>query len=138
MRDMGTPHQRMQELCNCYTETDFLKEMARIEGDSDKDEAALKWLALAVLYGVDREAKKISLERSADGGIQVVAKYRDSTLPDPGREIGGKVIEAVRGITHIDGKKGEIPLAIGIRDSNLQIRIQVKEEGGKEKITLEF
>ena len=138
MKDMGTPHQKMQDLCNCYALTDPLKEMSLITGDPEKEEAALKWLALAVLYGVDRNAKKISLERSADGRIQVMAKYKESALPEPGREIGAKVIEAARRISHIEGKKGEIPLAIGIRDSNLQIRIRVREEGGTEKITLEF
>jgi hypothetical protein len=138
MRDMGTPHQRMQELCSCYAETDPLKEMSRITADSDKDEAALKWIALAILYGVDRNAKKISLERSADGDIQVTAKYKESSLPGPGKEIGGKIIEAARRISRIEGKKGEIPLAIGIRDSSLEIRIRVNKEGNTEKITLEF
>ncbi len=138
MRDMGTPHKRMQELCDCYAETDPLKEMAMIQSDKDKEEAALKWLALAVLHGVDRNAKKISLELTSDGKITVTAEYRDTDLPTPGREIGRKIIEAARQITHIEEKKGEIPLAIGIRDSSIEIRMNVKQENGAEKITLEF
>jgi len=138
MRDMSTPHKRMQELCDCYAETDLLKEMAMIHSDADKDEAALKWLALAVLHGVDRNAKKISLERASDGGVRVSAEYKETDLPAPGKEIGAKVLEAARQITHIDEKKGEIPLAIGIRDSSIEIRVKVKREGASEKVTLEF
>jgi hypothetical protein len=138
MRDMGTPHKRMQELCDCYAETDPLKEMAMIGSDTDKDEAALKWIALAVLHGVDRNARKISLERKADGSVFVRAEYRDIDLPAPGKEIGAKIVEAARQITHIEEKKGEIPLAIGIRDSSIEIRVEVKQEDGAERITLKF
>lgn len=138
MRDMGTPHKKMQELCDCYAETDLLKEMAIIHSDADKDEAALKWLALAVLHGVDRNAKKISLERASDGSVRVSAEYKKTDLPTPGKEIGKKVLEAARQITHIEEKKGEIPLAIGIRDSSIEIRMKVKRAGESEKVTLEF
>jgi hypothetical protein len=138
MRDMGTPHQRMQALADCFAETDPLKEMAILPDDDDKDEAALKWLALAVLHGISRNAKKISLERTVDGNVRAVAEYEDTELPSPGREIGERIIRAARDITHIEGRKGEIPLAIGIRDSSVEIRAKVKEEGGREKITLKF
>jgi hypothetical protein len=138
MRDMSTPHKRMQELCDCYAETDLLKEMAMIHSDTDTEEAALKWLALAVLHGVDRNAKKISLERASDGGVRVSAEYNETDLPAPGKEIGAKVLEAARQITHIEEKKGEIPLAIGIRDSSIEIRVKVKREGASEKVILEF
>ena len=138
MRDMGTPHKRMQELCDCYAETDLLKEMAMIHSDADKDEAALKWLALAVLHGVDRNASRISLERTSDGSIRVTAEYKETDLPAPGKEIGEKVIEAARQITHIEESKGEIPLAIGIRDSSIEVRVKVKREDSSEKVTLKF
>jgi hypothetical protein len=138
MRDMGTPHQRMQELCDCFAETDYLKEMGLLSKDQDKDEAALKWLALAVLHGIDKNAKKISFERTSDGKVRVTAEYDEAELPSPGGEIGRKIIEAARAITHIEGTKGETPLAIGIRDSSVEIRAKVKEEHGAEKVTLKF
>ena len=138
MRDMGSPHKRMQELCDCFAETDPLKEMALLSQDQDKEESPLKWLALAVLHGVDRNAKKISLQKEKDGSIRVFAEYRDTDLPAPDRETGKKILDAVRQITHIEGKKGEIPLAIGIRDSSIEIMVKVKEEDGSEKITLKF
>ena len=138
MRDMGTPHQRMQELCDCFAETDPLKEMALLSHDEDKEEAALKWLALAILHGVDRNAKKICLERTAKGSVKAEAEYRDSELPTPGAEIGGKVMEAARKIGHIESEKGEMPLAVGIRDSSVEIRMEVERKHGDEKITLTF
>lgn len=138
MRDMGTPHQRMQELCDCFAETDPLREMAVLHADADKEEAALKWLALAVLHGVDRNAREISLERTAEGTIRATAVYGEAEIPSPGEEIGRKIIEAARRIAHIEGEKGEMPLAVGIRDSSIEIRVAVKEGDGSEKITLTF
>jgi hypothetical protein len=138
MKDMSTPHQRMQELCDCYAETDYLKEMALLSADADKEEAALKWLALVVLHGVDRNAKEISLERSADGIVRVIAEYRDSDLPAPSKDIGEKIVAAMRQITHIEGAKGEIPLAIGIRDSSIEVQAKIKEKDGGESISLKF
>jgi len=138
MRDMGSPHQRMQELCDCFAETDPLKGMALLVNDEDKEEAALKWLALAVLHGVDRRVKEISLERSAGGTVRAEVEYRDAELPSPGKEIGAKVIQAVRQITHLEGRKGKIPLIVGIRDSSIEITVKIEEEHGGEKITLEF
>ncbi len=138
MRDMGTPHQRMQELCDCFVESDPRKEMALLGGDQDKEEAALKWLALAILHGVDRRAKTISLERTSDGRVKAEAEYRDRELPAPRAEIGAKVIEAARQISHIEEDKGETPLAVGIRGSSIEILMEVKRKAGEEKITLRF
>ncbi|MGA3175073.1 MAG: hypothetical protein ABSE25_11710 [Syntrophorhabdales bacterium] len=137
MRDMDTPHKRMQELCDCFAETDPLKEMAFVVRDADKEEAALKWLALAVLHGIDRHAKKISFERRADGSVKAEAEYRDAELPSPGPEIGARVIDAARQITHIEGR-GEIPLAVGIRDSSIELLVNVRKDSRGEKITLKF
>ena len=114
------------------------EEMALLGRDADKEEAALKWLALAVLHGVDRHAKKISLERGADGSVAAKAEYREAELPSPGPEIGEKIMAAARQISHIEDKEGEMPWAVGIRDSSIEIRVKVKKENGGEKITLIF
>lgn len=138
MKDMETPHKRMQELCDCYAETDPLAEMAMLHKDADKEEAALKWLALAVLHGVDRNAERISLQKTADGTVKATAVYKEGGLPSPGSEIGKRIMDAARQVTHIEGKKGQTPLAVGIRDSSIEIRVEVAEEGGGETITLRF
>ncbi len=138
MKDMTTPHKRMQELCDCFAETDPLAEMALVRKEADKEEAALKWLALAILHGIDRRAKKISLKKYADGRVEAEAEYEDGELPSPGAEIGERVIQAMRQVTHIEGKKGEIPLAVGIRDSSIELLAKVDKDDDCEKITLKF
>jgi hypothetical protein len=112
--------------------------MSEIKGDGDKDEAALKWLALAALHGVTDNAKEISIMRAPDGNIKVTAKYRESELPSPGSEIGEKIINAVREITHIEGNKGKSPLALGIREDSIELRIKMKTKDEGARVTLKF
>jgi hypothetical protein len=138
MRDMESLHLEVIRLCDCYAETDPLREMAVLNKDKDKDEAALKWVALAVLHGVDRSAEEITLSKGADGSIKVAAEYRATELPTPGRDIGTKIIDSLRKIAHIEGAKGELPLALGIRDSNIEIKVKVKQDKTGEKVTLKF
>ena len=138
MRDKQSLHLKVQELCDCYATTDPLKEMSILKGDEDKDEAALKWLALAVLHGINANAKRISITRSNDGEVKVMAEYRKTDLPDPGTDIGKRIIESVRGITHLEGEKGKILLAMGVRDGSIEMNIKVKQDEDGETVTLKF
>ncbi len=140
MRDMGTPHRRMQDLCDCFAETDPLREMALLGRDEDREEAALKWLALAVLHGIDRGAQEISLQRAADGAVRVKARYRETELPSPGGDLGERIIRAARRIGHIEEEqdKSETPWAIGIRDSSIEVRVSIERQGDAERVTMEF
>ncbi|HIJ56674.1 MAG TPA: hypothetical protein HPQ03_11200 [Deltaproteobacteria bacterium] len=138
MKEKRNLHLKVQELCDCYATTDPLKEMSNVKNDADKDEAALKWIALAALHGVNNSAKKVSISRSADGQITVKAKYREAELPTPGEAVGGKIIEAVREITHLEADKGKTPLALGIRDSSVELSVKLKSKDGFECITLKF
>ena len=138
MKEKRNVHLKVQELCDCYATNDPLKEMSTVKHDGDKDEAALKWLALSALHGVNGNAKEITITRSKDGEITVTAKYRESELPSPGPDIGAKIIEAVREITHIEGDKGETPLALGIRNDSIEIQVTMNSEEDKEEVTLKF
>jgi hypothetical protein len=138
MKEKRNVHLKVQELCDCYATNDPLKEMSTVKNEGDKDEAALKWLALSALHGVNGNAKKITITRSKDGEINVTAEYRESELPSPGSDIGAKIIEAVREITHIEGDKGETPLALGIRNDSIEIQVKMNSEEDKEKVTLKF
>jgi hypothetical protein len=138
MKEKRNLHLKVQELCDCYATNDPLKEMSQIKGDSDKDEAALKWLALAALHGVNDNAQEVIISRSMDGEIKVTAKYREAELPSPGPEIGEKIIAAVREITHIDGGKGKTPLALGIRQDSIELEIKMKSKVEGEKVTIKF
>jgi len=138
MKDKESTHKKVQELIDCYATNDPLKEMSTLSGDSDSEEAALKWLALAALHGVNANASKITLKRKPDGSVMVSAKYREGQLPSPGGEIGRKVVAAMREITHIEESKGKTALALGMRDSSINLKVKVKSEEGAEKIVLKF
>ncbi len=138
MRDKGGLHLKLQEFCDCYATTDYLKEMSTVDSESDMEQGALKWLALAVLHGINSGAEKLSLERKEDGRMHATAKYKKTELPSPGPEVGEKVLNVVRQISHIEGEKGKLPLALGIGDSSIEVLVKVKEEEGEQKVTIKF
>jgi len=138
MKDKRNFHLEVQEHIDCFANTDPLKEMSEINGDTDKDQAALKWMALTVLHGINFNAKKISLRTTADGTTTVHAKYRKADLPSPGGDIGRNVIEAVRQITHFEGAEGKGPLALGVRNDSLEIGVSVKRDEHGETVTFKF
>lgn len=136
--DTGGFHKKMQQHIDCYAETDYLTELARVRDEPDLEQAALNWLALVILHGIEANADKISLELSAEGRTEVIAEYREARLTSPGRDISGKVIEIMRRITHIDADKGELPLAVGIRDSSINMEIKLKKKDDREKLVFKF
>lgn len=138
MKDTTSLHLKVQELCDCFATTDPLKEMSKLASSTDTDEDALKWIALAVLHGINDNAKEIVLTTTEDGSVEVTAKYRITQLPSPGAEIGEKVIEAVRGITHIEKDKGKTPLALGFRNNDLNLKIKTKKKDKKNIVEIHF
>ena len=138
MKDQRNLHLKVQEMIDCYATTDPLKEMSRLNADTDGEEAAIKWLALAALHGINAGAENISLHRSLDGTVQVTAKYRRASLPTPGSDIGAKVLSAAREVTGVDRKKGKSPLALGVRDSSVELQVKVKSDSGEERLSLKF
>jgi hypothetical protein len=138
MKEKRNLHLKVQEMCDCYATGDPLKEMSIIKNDEDREEAALKWLALAALHGVNNNAEEITITRSSEGNVRVVAEYRESELPSPGSEVGGKIVDALREITHIEEDKGKTPLSLGIRNDSVELKIKFKAKKGKEKITIKF
>jgi len=138
MKEKRNLHLKVQEMCDCYATGDPLKEMSIVKNDEDIEEGALKWLALAALHGVNNNAEEITITRDPDGQVRVVAEYRKTELPSPGLEVGGKIVDAVREITHIEEDKGEITLALGIRQDTVNLQIKFKAKKDKEKITIKF
>jgi hypothetical protein len=137
MKDSSSLHKKVQEMIDCYMSTDPLREMANVPSDTDKDEAAIKWLALAALHGINSRAKKITIQQEGDE-YAVIAEYRKSGLPNPGRDVGQKVLNDIREIMHLEEKEGAMPLALGMRDSSVELTLKADLEEGKEKVTLEF
>lgn len=138
MKEKRNLHLKVQELCDCYATTDPLKEMSALGRDKDQEEAALKWLALAALHGVNHNAETITVSRNSKGQVKVVARYRETELPSPGSEVGQKIMSAVREITHIEGDKGKTILALGMRNDSLELKVKIKVKGEQEKVAIEF
>ena len=138
MKEKRNLHLKVQELCDCYATTDPLKEMSALGQDKDKEEAALKWLALAALHGVNHNADEITIKRDSKGQFKVFAKYRETELPSPGAEVGQQIMAAVREITHIEGEKGKTVLALGMRNDSLELKVKVQAKGGQEEVEIEF
>jgi len=138
MKDAGNLHQKVQGLCDCFATNDPLKEMSQVKNDSDTDEAALKWIALAILHGINSNAKEITISNSPGDGVKVTAEYRKADLPSPGSPIAEKIINAVREISHLEGTKAETTLAFGIRNNSMDLKIKSKHEGDDQKISIKF
>jgi hypothetical protein len=138
MKEKRNVHLKVQELCDCYATNDPLKEMSVVKNDDDKEEAAFKWLALASLHGINNNAKEVTLTRSKNGDVRVTAKYRETDLPSPGSDVGAKIIEALREVTHIEGDKGKMPLSLGIRNDSIELQVKMKSKDKGEKITIRF
>lgn len=138
MKDKSNIHLKVQELCDCYATNDPLKEMSVVKNEADQEEAALKWLALASLHGVNNNAKEVTLTRLRNGDVRVTAKYRETDLPSPGAEVGAKIMEAIREVTHIEGGKGKSPLALGIRNDSIELEVKMKTKDEGERVTIKF
>jgi len=138
MKEKRNLHLKVQELCDCYATSDPLREMSVVKDETDKEEAALKWIALAALHGINANAEKISIRRTKDGEVQVGVKYRKSDLPSPGPQAGEKIIDAVREITQIEDANGKSPLSLGIRGNSIDLKVKVKSKEDTASVTIEF
>lgn len=138
MKDTVSIHKDVQNMCDCYATTDPLREMSVLGKDADPAAAAVKWFALAALHGVNNNAQSVSIRRKADGNVTVSAEYRQTELPSPGSDVGEGIFEAVKAMTHVDGDRGQSELALGIRDSSLDLRVRLNKEGDEESVTIDF
>jgi hypothetical protein len=138
MQDTGNLQLKVQEMADCYATSDPLREMSIIEKEENKEEGAVKWLALAALHGVNQNAEKITINQSATGEVTVTAKYRKSELPTPGGDVAGKIFEAMGAITHMEGDKVKMPLSLGVRNDSVPLKVKMKSKEGGKSLTIKF
>lgn len=138
MRDKRSLHLKVQELCDCFATSDPLREMSLVKKEPDKVEGALKWVALAVLHGINDNAKKITVTKAKDGKITVKGKYYTSELPSPGADVGDQIFQVVKEVAHMEGEGGKVPLALGIRDSSIQVEVKMEHDDGGESLSIKF
>jgi hypothetical protein len=136
MKEKRNMHSRVQEMCDCFATSDPLEEMNRMRDETgDKEESAVKWLALAVLHGINSDLKEISISIDDDGEVRVKAEKR---LPAPSPEIAKEILAAVREVTHIEEDKGSLPVSLGIRDSSVELVFKVKTKDERDKVKIKF
>ena len=145
MKDDRNYHQRLQEFCDCYLETDPKTELERaskgVSGDpaGDLDELALKFLGLGIFYGASEKAKRISIQRSKDGKVLFTVDARGKyQLPPPGPKVAERIISIARSITHIDGDEGKERVSMGLRNDRMDITFQFNRKGAEESLSILF
>jgi hypothetical protein len=131
-------HAKLQEMCDCYLETDYRAQMAGMAA-GDPEEEATKYLALAIMHAVSEKASKLSIKHKR-GETKVTVKSEDGkeSLPAPPAGIVGNIFALMRAITHIEEDQGETALALGLRDSQLDMQVKMEQKQEKQKLTLLF
>ena len=133
-------HLKLQEMCDCYMETDFLANMQGMVGAESKDleEDAVKYLALTVLYAITRKAAKLTIKKKGDDlSVRIKADEKED-LPHPSAVVADKIFQIMREILHIDEEKGEMDLSLGLRTGEVNIHVKVKGQGDKQSLKIKF
>jgi hypothetical protein len=133
-------HARLQEMCDCYMETDYRQEMEKMasEQSPDVEEDALKYLALSILYATTEKARKLSFKRKKGEPKVTVKAEEKMELAKLPWEIAEKIFEIMRSITHLEGEKGKEPFSLGLRDGRMELGVKVEREEDKESLKLSF
>ena len=133
-------HLKLQEMCDCYMETDFLANMQGMVGAESKDleEDAVKYLALTVLYAITRKAVKLTIKKKGDDlSVRIKADEKED-LPHPSAVVADKIFQIMREILHIDEDKGEMDLSLGLRTGEVNVHVKVKGQGDKQSLKVKF
>jgi hypothetical protein len=145
IKDDRNFHQRLQEFCDCYMETDPKKELEKaaqgVSGDpsGNLDELALKFLGLGIFYGATEKANKISIERAKEGKVLFSVESRGKyQLPPPSVQVADRIISIARAITHIDKAKGKEPVSLGLRNDRIELTFQFDRKKEEESLSILF
>ncbi len=125
-------------MCDCFATNDPLKKMSKLQHELNTQEAATKWVALAILHGINSDAEEISIENTKTGSVKVIAEYRRAELPPPDTAISQEVINILKEIIHADSSQEDSTLALGVRNNSMDLRVKTREERGDSKVTIQF
>lgn len=133
-------HLKLQEMCDCYLETDFLGELRHMSAAPivDLEDDAVKYLALTIMYAITKQAPKLSLKKKGEEIVVTVQNKQKEILPAPPDAVFAEIIGIIRTILHLDEDKGELPLSLGLRNGEVTVSVKVKREGNKESATFYF
>jgi hypothetical protein len=133
-------HLKLQEMCDCYMETDFLSAMQEMTGADSKDveEDAIKYLALAIMFAITQKAEKLSLKKK---GTELKVKIKNGSkekLPLPSVAVLEKIFDIMRTILHIEEDKGEMEFSLGLRSGEINVMVKVERKDGKQSLKIQF
>jgi hypothetical protein len=134
-------HLKLQEMCDCYLETDFLPEMQHMSTSppsDDLEEDAIKYLALAIMHAITEQVAKLSLKKKGATITVTVKDTEKEKLPAPAAAVFAKIIEIVRTILHIEEDEGKLPLSLGLRNGEVNLTVKVKRGDNKESVAFSF
>jgi len=133
-------HLKLQEMCDCYMETDFLAAMQEMTGSESKDveEDAIKYLALAIMFAITRKAEKLSFKQKREELSAKIKNGGKEKLPVPSAAVLEKIFEIMRAILHIEDDKGEMQFSLGLRSGEVNVMVKVEREGGKQSLKIKF
>jgi rubredoxin len=136
-----TPHLKLQEMCDCYLETDFSRQLKVMVSSKSTDlmEDGFKYLALVLLEAITEKASALVLTKENDS-VKVTLKGADPQieLPSPAPEIMSAITTIMRDILHLEEDKGKCPLTLGLKNSQLDLLVRMKKDNGEESLTIEF
>ncbi len=144
MKDSRNLHVRLQEYTDCYAETDPALGLADIsnkgvEGEKTPDmtETALKYLSLAILSGIEKQARNILFTRTGDmNGACYLVGGEKIRFPNPPTGLIKEIIGVLRCITDLEPETGSSRLIWGIRNDQLEIDVGVSKTGKEEILNL--
>ena len=133
-------HLKLQEMCDCFMETDFLASMKSMQGtaSSDVEEDAIKYLALAIMYAITEKAEKLSFKQKKGEFSAKIKNGGKQKLPVPSGLVLDKVFEIMRTILHIEEDKGEMDFSLGLRSGEVNVKVKVAREDDKQSLKVKF
>ena len=137
-------HLRLQEYCDCYLETDLQKEIeamndkgANADVTKDREETALKFLSLMILYGVNEKSKRLSLTRKGRDDVSLMVEGAGKyALPAPRVDIADEIFKVMRAITHLESEKGKEVLSLGLRSDRFELTVELASSGWEHTLTI--
>ncbi len=133
-------HLKLQEMCDCYMETDFLSAMRGMVETNSKDieEDAIKYLALAIMFAITQKAEKLSLKKKGEELKIKIKNGSKEKLPLPAVAVMEKIFDIMRTILHIEEDKGEMEFSLGLRSGEINVMVKVERKGDKQSLKFQF
>jgi hypothetical protein len=139
-----SPHVKLQEFMDCYLGTDLKDRLEsfsspKLTGPTREEipDEALRYLAIALLYGLSERVENISFVRGApDLAVCRMVGEDLYDIPAPREEIITSLFEQVEEMAGLEGSKRDGRLIIGLKNDEIDLRISsaVADSGGEKLI----